>query len=60
MVQQAEPTGVSLLDQDPGVLRRRRRRRGAIAQVVLFLTVWSTLVGLFGVLVVLPTLSTCP
>ena len=35
----------------------RRRRRGAIAQVLLFLTVWSTLVSMFGLLAVLPTLA---
>ena len=36
---------------------RRTRRRGAIAQVVLFLTIWSTVVPLFGLLAAWPTLS---
>jgi membrane protease YdiL (CAAX protease family) len=36
--------------------RKRRRRRGAIAQVLLFTSIWSTLAGLFGLLAALPTL----
>lgn len=36
--------------------RVRRRRRGAIAQVLLFTSIWSTLAGLFGLLAALPTL----
>lgn len=35
---------------------KAKRRRGAIAQVVLFTTAWSTLVSLFGLVVVLPIL----
>jgi membrane protease YdiL (CAAX protease family) len=46
---------------DPSTIRSRpmtrRKRRGAIAQVVLFITVWSTLVSIFGLLAVLPTLA---
>ena len=38
------------------MIRRTRRRRGAIAQVVLFLTIWATLVGVLGLLATLPTL----
>jgi membrane protease YdiL (CAAX protease family) len=38
-------------------LSERRRRRGTIGQVVLFVTVWSTLVSIFGLLAVLPTLA---
>jgi uncharacterized protein len=34
----------------------RRRRRGAITQVILFTSIWSTLAGLFGLLAALPTL----
>ncbi|MGE3911076.1 MAG: lysostaphin resistance A-like protein, partial [Chloroflexota bacterium] len=34
----------------------RKPKRGAIAQVVLFTSIWSTLVSLFGLLAVLPTL----
>ncbi len=46
---------------DPPPVRSRqikkRKLRGAIAQVVLFMTVWSTLVSIFGLLAVLPTLA---
>jgi membrane protease YdiL (CAAX protease family) len=35
---------------------RARRRRGAITQVILFTSIWSTLAGLFGLLAALPTL----
>jgi membrane protease YdiL (CAAX protease family) len=37
-------------------VRRRRKKRGAIAQVVLFMTIWSTLITVFGLLAMLPTL----
>lgn len=36
---------------------RRGKQPGAIAQVVLFMTIWSTLAGIFGFLAVLPTLG---
>jgi membrane protease YdiL (CAAX protease family) len=36
---------------------RRRKRRGAIAQVVLFTTIWSTLITVFGLVAVLPALA---
>ncbi|MCC7369278.1 MAG: CPBP family intramembrane metalloprotease [Chloroflexi bacterium] len=35
---------------------RAKRQRGAIAQVVLFTTVWSTLVSVFGLVAVAPVL----
>jgi membrane protease YdiL (CAAX protease family) len=38
------------------VPRRRMRRRGAITQVILFTSIWSTLAGLFGLAAALPTL----
>lgn len=40
--------------QQPSV--RRSRPRGAIRQVVLFLTIWTTLVSVFGLLAALPTI----
>jgi hypothetical protein len=36
---------------------RRRRRRGAIAQVILFTCVWSVLASLFGLLVMVPAIA---
>lgn len=36
--------------------RKRRRKRGAITQVVLFVTIWSTLVTVFRVAAVMPAL----
>jgi hypothetical protein len=60
MGQQAEAVNEVGTDRTPVVRKRKpatRRQRGAIAQVVLFLTVWSTLVSIFGLLAVLPTLS---
>lgn len=41
----------------PRARRPTRRRRGAITQVILFTSIWSTLAGLFGLLAALPTLS---
>jgi membrane protease YdiL (CAAX protease family) len=35
---------------------KRRRRRGAIAQVILFTSIWSAVAGLFGLLAALPTM----
>lgn len=51
----------SLADNQVAGTRRirgpiRRARRGAITQVILFTSIWSTLTGLFGLLVALPTL----
>jgi membrane protease YdiL (CAAX protease family) len=39
-----------------GKVRRQKARRGAIAQVILFTSIWSTLAGLFGLVAALPTL----
>ena len=38
--------------------RRRRKARGAIVQVILFLSIWGTIVPLLGLLAAWPTLST--
>jgi membrane protease YdiL (CAAX protease family) len=53
----ASPHDASNVTMAPPHRAPRGKRRGAIAQVVLFLTVWSTLVSIFGFLAVLPTLA---
>ena len=48
--------GVSVVTEVEKPRPKRRRRRGAIAQVVLFISIWSTLVTVFGLVVVGPIL----
>jgi uncharacterized protein len=55
MVQQVEAVNAPMSGR-AGKVRRRRQRRGAITQVVLFLSIWGTVVPIFGMLALLPTL----
>ncbi len=55
MVEQADAVSAPMSRRPSG--RRIRRQRGAIAQVVLFLSIWGTVVPVFGLLAAWPTLT---
>ena len=60
MVQQADSVDEAGTSQTPGVRTQRparKRRRGAIAQVVLFISVWGIIVPALALLVAWPTMS---
>jgi membrane protease YdiL (CAAX protease family) len=58
MIRQLDQEGTVSTPTLPRAMRpRRRKQRGAIAQVVLFISIWSTFVSLFGFLAVLPALG---
>jgi uncharacterized protein len=56
MTQQGAPEAAPPANAARRPARRTKRGRGAIAQVVLFLTVWSTIVSIFGLIAAWPTL----
>lgn len=61
MIVQPDETGATQLSSAPATTvprpkRKRRRQRGAITQVVLFTSIWSTLVTVFGLVALAPLL----